>query len=264
MTPEWLLRNEEYSPPIDRDAFIDKSIRSFLRLLSRIRMQGGRADGKVRINPGVRLGSTLLLVLLLSLSHSFFFVASAGALLLALVSLYPGELILRVLKTSLPVTAFTFFVLLPSAIGGNAPSLIMITTKVFVTVAAGKLLVVTADWESILGALRVFFVPQLLILVLDITIKYLVLLGELSLHMLYALKLRSVGRNGSKAASLSGIAGTLFLRSREMAEEMYAAMECRCFTGSYVIGRAAQLSLADLIPVIFDALLLLVFFAAGA
>ena len=51
--------------------------------------------------------------------------------------------------------------------------------------------------------------------------------------MLYAVQLKSIGRNREKATSLSGIVGTLFLRSRAMAEEMYAAMICRCFTGSY-------------------------------
>ena len=51
--------------------------------------------------------------------------------------------------------------------------------------------------------------------------------------MLYALKLRSVGRNDGKTASLAAVAGTMFLKSKEMAEEMYSAMECRGFTGTY-------------------------------
>ena len=46
------------------------------------------------------------------------------------------------------------------------------------------------------------------IFVFDITIKYIVIFGEFSLNMLYALKLRSVGKSKNKSTSLSGIIGT--------------------------------------------------------
>jgi cobalt/nickel transport system permease protein len=262
MIPEWLARNEQYTPRSDRDAFVDKSIVSILGLFSRFRSPGPRGREKLNINAGVKLASALLLILLLSLSHSPLFVVFAGALMLALLSLHRGELILRVLRVGLPVAAFTFVMLLPFVVRGNFSGPLMMTTKVFVSVSAVKLFASTEEWESISGALRALFVPQLFILVLDITIKYLLLLGEYSLRMLYALKLRSVGRNRNKTASLSGIAGILFLQSREMAQDMYAAMECRCFTGRYRARRVAKFSPADLVPLMIDALLLLVFFMA--
>jgi cobalt/nickel transport system permease protein len=68
---------------------------------------------------------------------------------------------------------------------------------------------------------------------LDMTTKYISLLGGLVLDLLYALKLRSVGRDDRKMDSLSAIAGTVFLKSIEAAETQYQAMECRCFSGSY-------------------------------
>ena len=84
-----------------------------------------------------------------------------------------------------------------------------------------------------IGALKRFFFPDLFIFVFDITIKYIVMLGEFALQMLYALKLRSVGRNRSKYGSIGGVGGMLFIKSRNMSEEMYYAMECRGFTGEY-------------------------------
>ena len=260
MIPEWLRRREEYPTRPDRDAFIEKSILSFLGILSRFRLLGTRTERKAGVNARVGLASTVLLILLLSLSRDMRFVAYSGALLLAILSFHRGELILRVLRT---IAAFTFLVMLPSAFWGNAASITMIPLKVFFSVVALRLLVENEQWESILGALRVFFLPRLFILVLDITTRYLVLLGQHSLHMLYALKLRSVGRNTRKTASLAGIAGTLFLKSRHMAEETYAAMECRCFTGSYRTGRAARLSLVDLVPLALDALTVFVFSAVS-
>ena len=82
--------------------------------------------------------------------------------------------------------------------------------------------------------------------------------------MLYALKLRSVGRNRDKTGSLSGIAGTLFLKSRVMAEDTYAAMECRCFTGTYRTGRLPALRLTDALVLAADVAFICAFAFLGA
>jgi cobalt/nickel transport system permease protein len=80
--------------------------------------------------------------------------------------------------------------------------------------------------------------------------------------MLHALKLRSVGRNAGKTASLSGVAGTLFLVSKEMAEEMYGAMECRGFTGEYRARSGLRLRSSDLVLTVATGLLGAAFFWA--
>jgi len=233
-------------------------------MLSKIRSLGGVREGGIRFNAALKVASTLLLVVLLSLSHSFFFILFAGALILVILSFQRAELIVRVLKVSLPAAAFSFVILLPSLSWGNSTGVVMITAKVALSVTIVRLLSATTEWGSLTRALKIFFVPDLFILVLDITVRYIALLGDFSLAMLYALKLRSVGRNRGKAASLSGIGGTLFLKSRGMAEEMHAAMTCRCFTGNYRVGRERRIFLADGIPLALDGLLLFVFFLADA
>jgi cobalt/nickel transport system permease protein len=136
----------------------------------------------------------------------------------------------------------------------------MITPKVFATVMAVSILSRSTQWNAITGALKTFFIPDLFILVLDIAIKYIMLLGEFSLNLLYSLKLRSVGKNDNKYASLSGVAGTLFIKSKEMAEDMYAAMECRGFTGEYRTGRKLGFPFGDLIYLLINALIIFTFF----
>ncbi len=88
-------------------------------------------------------------------------------------------------------------------------------------------------WHTLTACLRHFHIPALFIQILDITLKYIVLLGEISLQMLYALKLRSVGRMPSSRKAFSGVLGATFLKSREMSQDMYEAMVCRGFTGDY-------------------------------
>jgi cobalt/nickel transport system permease protein len=142
-------------------------------------------------------------------------------------------------------------------------SMVMITPKIFAAVIAINMLSYSTQWNSITGALKTFFIPDIFILVLDITIKYIILLGEFSLNMLYSLKLRSVGKNKSRYTSLSGIAGTMFIKSKEMAEDMYAAMECRGFTGEYHINKIISFTFADFIYIIINALIIYTFFYLG-
>jgi cobalt/nickel transport system permease protein len=89
--------------------------------------------------------------------------------------------------------------------------------------------------------------------------KYIVMLGDFTLNMLYALKLRSIGRNQSKYTALSGIAGTMFIKSKEMAEEMYYAMECRGFTGKYQVYAKTRLTIIDYIYIIINIGMILMF-----
>lgn len=92
-----------------------------------------------------------------------------------------------------------------------------------------------------------FFIPDIFIFVFDITIKYIYILGEFSLDMLYSLKLRSIGFNNNKYTSLSKIMGNLFLKSKEMGEEIHSAMECRGFTGEYTSYSKFKFTLNDLL-----------------
>jgi cobalt/nickel transport system permease protein len=231
--PGWLLEEEGYAPRADKDAFLDRSILAFLGVLSRGRARGGRARGHRRAEPLVKVLGAFTVVLLVSLTRSPAFLALVGTGLLALLAFQDARLIARVLKTSAAVALFTLLILLPSAFWGRGSEALTITAKVLLSAVCAKLLSCTTDWASISGAFKRLGAPDLFILVFDIALKYITLLGEFALAMLYALKLRSVGRNTGKAASLGGVAGTLFLKSKEMAEDMYGAMECRGFTGEY-------------------------------
>ncbi len=261
--PEWLLQKENYRPQTDQDTFIHKSILSLLHILSRIRRQSSCAAASSPINPVLKVASVVFLILLLSLARNLAFVLTANVCLLLILSMLRGEDILAALKSAFAAFLFAFILLLPAAFFGNHESLVMITPKVFAAVLAVNILSRSTPWHGITGALKAFFIPDLFILVLDITIKYILLLGDFSLHMLYALKLRSVGKNQNKYASLSGIAGTMFLKSKEMSEEMYAAMECRGFTGEYSTGKNQSFSFADFIFVLANITLFLTFIFWG-
>ena len=257
--PSWLCTCEHYAPRIDRDTFIAMSTRSMLAVLSVLHGGANRRRPGFAGNATVKILSAFVTVLLLSLTHSIAFICIAGAVFLGLLSIHRAEEIAAVLKRTVPVVGFTILIMIPAAFAGHLATAVMITGKLAVTVGAVSLLSVTTEWRFLSAALATLRVPGLFILVLDITVRYIELLGERALRLLEALALRSVGRNAEKRGSLGGIAGTLFLKSQAMASELYAAMECRGFTGDYHLPRSFRLSPADAVPIASVVILILAF-----
>lgn len=257
--PEWLLKSENYDPPADKDGFLSKSILSFLKLISRIHGQNRIEEDKLFVSPFSKLLFTLLYIVLVSSSQHFTYVYIMLTYMMLVLCLLPGKDIIKVLRWSLIAALITFIILLPSALSGNRYSITMIPVKVFASVTAVNILSVSTRWDRVIGALKRFFLPDIFIFIIDITLKYILMLGEFTLEMLYALKLRSVGKNRKKYGSLGGIAGTLFVKSREMSEEMSGAMECRGFTGEYRYYDKFRISLADAAYVLLNAGMIYVF-----
>ena len=133
---------------------------------------------------------------------------------------------------------------------GNPQILLIITTKVFVSVTLIGILSAGTSWNKLTASLRLFHIPDIFIFTLDITLKYIAVLGEICMEILTSLRLRSVGQNRKKAQSFSGILGISFLKSREMAEEMYAAMCCRGFVGEYKTQKTSTFRKQDILSLL--------------
>jgi cobalt/nickel transport system permease protein len=257
--PEWLLKNENYIPAADRDTFINKSILSFMKVISLIKAQDGSSPDKFGVNAFFRVLFTLMLAVFISLSRTSEFIYIVFAYLLLLLCAMSGKDIIKILSVSITAMVFAVVILLPTAFSGNNYSIIIIPAKVFCTITAIGILSRSTRWDQIIGALKRFHLHDLVIFILDITLKYIVMLGEFAVEMLYALKLRSVGKNKSKYTSMSGVAGTMFLVSREMSEEMYSAMECRGFDGEYRIYQKFTFKLVDAVYLLINAGIITIF-----
>ena len=59
--PEWLLQKDTYLPLKDKDTFINKSILSLLRALSKLNQQSQKRADVFKINSIIKVISTLFL-----------------------------------------------------------------------------------------------------------------------------------------------------------------------------------------------------------
>lgn len=234
MIPAWLRETEELTPARDGGAFAVRTLRSLGGLMARLRVQRGRASG-LRIPAAVKLLLLLGLILTLSLARDPILLLALAALILGAVCLLPARELASVLKPALGAALLALVLFLPAMLlrPAGARNNLIAVGKIFLSVTAVNLFNRRTPWNQITGALRKLRVPGVFVFVLDLTLKYIVLLGGLIVDLLTARGLRAVGRDRHPWRSVGGVMGVTFLRSAELSRETWEAMTCRGFTDDY-------------------------------
>ena len=231
MLPDWLSSNDEYNAPSDRDGFLTRSMLSLMSMLASFRAKTTSYGAKYPAP--LKLVVCLAMILITSLARNMLIAYVILAILLAHICFLRSDLLVRTITTAFVAAGISMLILLPAVFLGSPQSMLTVSIKVFTSVGLIGLLASTTEWNKLTAGLAAFHIPDVFIFTLDITLKYIVILGNISMDMLNALQLRSIGYNHSKAQSLSGVLGVTFLKSRQISEEMFQAMQCRGFEGEY-------------------------------
>ena len=234
MIPAWLKTEDRIAPPRDGGAFALRSIKSLGSVLSRLRVQRGRS-GKLRIPALVKLLGLLALILTLSLARNPLILLALAALILGYAAFLPARELASVLKPALGAAVLAFLLFLPAMIVRPAGrwNNLLVVGKIFLSVTAVNCFNRRTQLNELTRALRRLHVPGVFVFSLDLTLKYIVLLGTLIVDLLTARELRAVGRDRHKYRSVGGVLGVTFLRSAELSRETWEAMCCRGFTDDY-------------------------------
>jgi len=96
-------------------------------------------------------------------------------------------------------------------------------------------MVVTTPWADVLKSLRALRTPQVFVLVLSMTYRYIFLFLHTANGMLLAARARGGPDERRRAARwITGTMGNLMSRAFKMSNDVYAAMLARGFTGKCV------------------------------
>ena len=160
-----------------------------------------------------------------------------AAILLLYLCTWPARDILNIMKAGCGASVLALIILIPAMVvqPSGIRNELLIVIKVFLSISTLSIFNHTTQWNHITGALRKLHIPGIFIFTLDITLKYIVLLGNLITELLTSLQLRSVGKNNKKYSSIGGVMGVTFVRGTEMNRQMYEAMQCRGFTDDYSV-----------------------------
>jgi len=232
-TPEWLLREERVDVPTDRDAFVRKSADALAFVLNKAKRAPERTRGKFDLATRVKLALTLIVVFCVSAARNFAFVEIVGIVELALIATFDAKKIARVLTAPIQACLISAIILAPATLWGQTRAFCVVPWKTLVSTVAIALLAHSTNWNRFTCAFKSFGAPDALVFIFDLTLKYVVVLSEICLDTLDALRLRSVGRNRRKAKTLGGVVGVALLRAQKTAQEQFDAMTCRCFSGKY-------------------------------
>ena len=232
--PSWLKSQDNYIPKKDHHQFIYKTLDSLSSVMSKIRIQKGHE--KNHVLPSIlKLIITICLILLISISQSKIILMMISAMTLLYLCLWPGDDLLHLFKSALLVGLLSMIILLPAMIINHAliSNDLRLILKVMLSITILNIFNHTTQWNHITADLKKLHIPSIFIFTLDITLKFIILLGQLIQQMLISLKLRSVGESNQKYQSIGGIMGNTFIKGMEMNQQMYQAMVCRCFTNDY-------------------------------
>jgi cobalt/nickel transport system permease protein len=107
-------------------------------------------------------------------------------------------------------------------------------SRVSVSVTLAVVLVVTTRWADLLKAMRVYRVPEVFIVIISMTYRYIFLLLRIVENLFLARASRTVGvTTGSERRRWVGAtAGNLLSKSFKTSSDVYQAMVARGFTGN--------------------------------
>ena len=234
MIPEWMKKTEEYVPPADGGAFYYRTLKSLGGIMSRLRLESGR-EGRFSLPAGVRLLLMIALIILVSVTQNNLVIMAVGAAVLVRLAMMSAEDISAVVKAVLVAVIMAVVIFAPAVIMDPVRlwNSIRVVAKILISVTLVGIFNRTTQWNHLTAVLRKAHIPGTVIFIIDITFRYIVLLGNLMQDLLTAVSLRSIGRNDKKYNSIGGVMGVTFLRGTEMNKEMYEAMQCRGFTDDY-------------------------------
>jgi cobalt/nickel transport system permease protein len=249
--------------------FLDRSLRAVTGLMGQFLFAEihSQRDGVLqKLDPRVKLLTLLAWVVLVSLLHSLPWILGlyGVSLGLALLSRIPLSFFLRRVWLVLPLFAgvialpamlnlFTpgeaAVVLfqgskeyhwgpyrIPSAVTLTWPGIhvaLLLVTRVGTAMSFILLLTLTTPWANLLKALRSLRVPAIYVQTLGMTLRYLLLLGQIVQDMHLARKSRTLRSQKTRAEQrwVAGQMGMLFQRSLHLSTEVHRAMVARGYQG---------------------------------
>jgi len=141
----------------------------------------------------------------------------------------PSSLVFRRALLALPFALFAGLsnLLFDPMISHGLISFLAILLRTMLCVSAVLILVAVTPFSELTAQLRRLHLPAVLVILLEMTYRYIgTLLGEAS-SMFTAYQLRSRNKSGLAIRHMGSFVGFLLIRSFDRAERVYNAMKCR-------------------------------------
>lgn len=217
-------------------------IKSKIQEIYSLEQMSGKDTIIHRLHPGVKLLATLIYIVTVVSFDRYTFGRLVPYLFYPFIIMALAEIPLgMVLKRALLALPFVVLAGVSNMIFDTAPALTVggltisqgvlscfaIVFRTFLCVSAVLILVAVTPFAHISGQLRRIHIPEIFILLFEMTYRYIGTLLEETSSMYMAYKLRHTHQKGLEMKHMGPFVGQLLLRSFDRAERVYSAMKCR-------------------------------------
>ncbi len=279
-----LYRDMPMSGKASRASFLDTSLNHFAAFVKTTYVQWESAHKKgllQQLDSRVKLLFLLLFIVLISVKSTFLPEAAIGFVILVLAGLSRLNLVTFYSKIFLLGLVFGFLVVIPSSVnvvsGGDviAPLIhlskpyqfwiyripetvgitgqglegaLLITLRVINSLSLSFLIIHTTPFSEIIRALKTFRVPDLFLVIITLSHKYIYIFAKTLEDIHLARKSKVVEARASDTTSwIAGRLAFLFRKTCSRCEEIFQAMLARGMTDDIVLYGCEKLSTRDII-----------------
>jgi cobalt ECF transporter T component CbiQ len=210
----------------------------------------GRAGYFQSLDARVKIVATLAILIAIGLSRSLLVILGLYTLIIiiAWLSVVPVGYFVKRVWTFIPL--FTALIAIPALFMTPGPRLVTLFANVAITrtglmsatflvlrvaasVSMAVLLILTTPWNTTLKALGVLHIPDVVVVMIGMTYRYIHLLLHLAGDLFQARKSRMVGRLSGKTSRdlVTSSMGVLLTKSLDLSGEVYLAMQSRGLRG---------------------------------
>ena len=244
--PDWMTREEiTVNDSEVKSGFLQSNLSTVISLLSYLKIEDRK---KYSGSPVIRICELLILLVLIYNSKSIVFLWTVGIFFLAEVAFFSGREIRSIVRKLIRLIIFTSVILLPSYLLHPSihPTFFLIRTVLLLLNLS--VFLTKTSWSDFITGLRGLYLPEELVMIFDIAIKYFYILGNHIRNILYAVRIRSVGGGVSKKLT-GAILGQVYLISREHMKSLYEAMLLRGYGNKVKVSKRLKLNKSDILHI---------------
>lgn len=193
------------------------------------------------LHPTTLLLSTFLLIISISLSQKMLYFWVLALVFGSFLIFMPSDKLRKILEKTLLLSVLPFLVYLPALFLGRGTLLFIVRIPLILLVVS--LYAELSSLPDFIQALKQLHFPDVLLVQLDITLKYIFTFSQILVDMLKAIEVRS-NANAFSFKLGTSIWGILYLKARRYGTDLQKAMEARGFVGHYYASRK-KLALKD-------------------
>ena len=254
--PDWMMKEEiTVNGSEVKSGFLQSNLSTVISLLSYLKIEDRKKYGG---SPVIRICELLILLVLIYNSKSIVFLWTVGIFLLAEIAFFSGREIRSIVRKLIRLVIFTAVILLPSYLLHPSihPTFFLIRTVLLLLNLS--VFLTKTSWSDFITGLRGLYLPQELVMIFDIAIKYFYILGNHIKSILYAIRIRSL--QGVSKKLTGAILGQVYLISKEHMKSLYEAMLLRGYGTKVKVRRKLQLNKSDILHISICIILIILFF----